>query len=303
MRIIQIARLAFLSAFLANPATARAPHVLTDTAVTHSLVAQVMGDVGTPELLLEHVWDPHHLQLRPSQARALAQADVFFWIGAPLTPWLEGKVDALGAKRAAYALIDASGTKLLSFDEGAIEDHDEHNHHEGDLDPHAWLDPDNARAWLGEIAAILATHDPENSVTYHANAARAQAGVETLTGKIADIFVPATARKFIASHDAFGYLSARFGLRVEGAISDGHSNAPGAAGLSELRRIVKTEKVDCIFAQAPGPDRQAERLAADAGIESTLLDVNGTQLKKGPALYGEMMQSLAERIAQCGAPD
>jgi ABC-type Zn uptake system ZnuABC Zn-binding protein ZnuA len=37
----------------------------------HSLVAAVMGDIGTPHLLLEAPSSAHHFTLKPSQARSL----------------------------------------------------------------------------------------------------------------------------------------------------------------------------------------------------------------------------------------
>ena len=76
---------------LSGMAHSEPPKVLTDIAPVHSLVAQVMGDLGEPELLLQASDEIHHLQLRPSQARAIARADVVIWVGPGLEPWLAGK--------------------------------------------------------------------------------------------------------------------------------------------------------------------------------------------------------------------
>ncbi len=54
-----------------------------------------MDGVGTPDLLLDRGADPHHFQLRPSQARAVAGAGLVVWIGPDLTPWLGRTTDAL----------------------------------------------------------------------------------------------------------------------------------------------------------------------------------------------------------------
>ena len=58
----------------ATPALAEVPQVVTDIPPVHSLVAQVMGDLGQPELLLAKGADEHDFQLRPSQAGAVAGA-------------------------------------------------------------------------------------------------------------------------------------------------------------------------------------------------------------------------------------
>ncbi|MEC8041367.1 MAG: zinc ABC transporter substrate-binding protein [Pseudomonadota bacterium] len=74
----------------ATTALADVPRVVTDIAPVHALVAQVMGDLGAPDLLVDPGSSPHSYAMRPSQARALEKADLVFWIGEPLTPWLEG---------------------------------------------------------------------------------------------------------------------------------------------------------------------------------------------------------------------
>ena len=73
----------------ALPALAEAPRVVVDTAPLHSLVAQVMAGVGTPELILPPGTSPHDFQLRPSDAARLQGAQVVIWMGevdAPSAP-------------------------------------------------------------------------------------------------------------------------------------------------------------------------------------------------------------------------
>uniref|UniRef100_A0AAN0M8D8 High-affinity zinc uptake system protein ZnuA n=1 Tax=Yoonia rhodophyticola TaxID=3137370 RepID=A0AAN0M8D8_9RHOB len=68
---------------------------MTDIAPIHSLVAQVMGDLGSPDLLLPPGADPHDFALRPSDADKLANSDLIIWVGPELTPWLEDPLNAL----------------------------------------------------------------------------------------------------------------------------------------------------------------------------------------------------------------
>ena len=117
-----------IGASLALPAYADAPRIMTDTPVVHALVAQVMGDRGTPDLLLDRGGDPHSFQLRPSKAQALAQADALFWIGAELTPWLERAIDGVGVSGTVVTLIDVPGLHLMEYAFGHDHDHDDHGH-------------------------------------------------------------------------------------------------------------------------------------------------------------------------------
>lgn len=118
-------------------AWAEAPKVVTDIAPVHSLVAQVMGDIGQPELLLDGTADPHHVSLKPSQARAIDSADLVVWIGHSLTPWLEEPVETLGEQAHSIELLNVEGTQVLETREAEHHDeHDEHGEH-GDHDDHA----------------------------------------------------------------------------------------------------------------------------------------------------------------------
>ena len=62
------------------------PNVAADIAPIHSLVSRVMDGVGAPKLIVQSGASPHGYRLRPSEAKALQDADHVFWI--PETPWL-----------------------------------------------------------------------------------------------------------------------------------------------------------------------------------------------------------------------
>ena len=127
------------------PAWADVPAVVTDMPVTHSLVAMVMGDLAEPVLLLERGADPHHFQLRPSQARAVEQAGLAVWMGPALTPWMERAVGAL-SDSATLELLTVEGLELQPYPESRLtgaaganaHDHDHgHGHDDHGDDDHA----------------------------------------------------------------------------------------------------------------------------------------------------------------------
>src|SRR5919106_6675550 len=72
-----------------------APAVVVSIKPIHALVAGVMAGVATPELLIEGAGSPHSYALRPSQAQALEEADVVFWVGEGLEAFLEKPLAAL----------------------------------------------------------------------------------------------------------------------------------------------------------------------------------------------------------------
>ncbi len=291
--------LATAVAIAATAASAKVPNVVTDMPVVQSLAAQVMGDLGTPEVIVTSGADPHDYQLRPSQARALANADVIFWVGHEMTPWLEDAIDAAGAAKS-VALLDTPGTHIRDF---ASEDHNDAEAHDGHdhigHDPHAWLDPDNARAWLGTIAGALGARDPGNADAYRANADAAAKQIENM-----DAVLIARAKRItrgiVVSHGAYGYLAEHFGLNVVASLSDGDAARPGAAHLSEVKALLDSGEVACIFPEAGHDPKSITTLAEGTGVAiGKPLDPAGLNIEAGAGLYTALMSDLIERIVDC----
>lgn len=127
----------------AAPVYADVPAVATDIAPVHSMVAQVMKGVGTPELVVPPGASPHGYAMRPSEARALSNADLVVWVGPGLTNWLSEPLENLAGDAVHLELMEIEGATLLPFRESAAfgeHDHDDdHDHAEkhDDHDDHA----------------------------------------------------------------------------------------------------------------------------------------------------------------------
>ncbi|PJE29192.1 zinc transport system substrate-binding protein [Pseudooceanicola antarcticus] len=292
----------------ALPLRAEAPRVVTDIAPVHSLVAQVMQGAGTPDVILPPGASPHGYALRPSLARDLQQAQIVFWIGEALTPWLETPLESLASQAQLIELVEAPGTTQLQFRHGAtLEEGDaeaeEHEGHEGHfhegLDPHAWLDPENARAWLSVIAETLAAADPEHAALYRANAEAARTELAEQSRQLAASLEAAGPVRFMVFHDAYQYFESRFGLKNLGAISDGAASSPGAARVAELRDELLEHGVDCIFAEPQFNTGLARSLSEDAALRVEVIDPLGSALEAGPALYPALLESVARSFLAC----
>lgn len=291
-----------LASLCTSPTFAEVPAVVTDIAPVQSLVAMVMGDLGTPVLLLDKGADPHDFQLRPSQARAVAGAGLVVWIGPAMSPWLERALDGTGTAGAELALLTAPGTRTRIFGEtGEAHVHAGAEHPGKALDPHAWLDPRNAETWAGLIAAELIRLDPANAATYATNADAARAGIESLDRDIIARLVPVKDRPFVVFHDAFGYFAAHYRLSLAGAISSGDAASPGAARLRDL--TATAAGTVCIFPEVNHDADLSSQMAATSGARlGAAMDPEGTSLTPGPELYATLMTRLADALTGCLTP-
>ena len=365
-----------ISAGVVGAAQADVPRVAVDIAPLHSIVASVMGSLGTPDLVVPPGASPHGYSMRPSEARALDRADVIVWVGPTLTPWLEGPVETLGAGAASISVLNVQGTFLLDIREGenfAAHDHDhghedEHDdeheeghadehgdghddeheeghadehgdghhdeheeghadehgdghddeHEEGhaddhgdghddehgdahadhgdEIDPHAWLDPQNAAVWAGEIATNLAELDPENASTYAQNAQMFQQQMTALETELNASLSQVRGRPFVVFHDAYHYFEHRFEIEAVGSVSDSDATAPSAARVSALQATITDLGAVCALAE---PQYNPGLLTAIGAATLGVIDPLGAEQKPGPQLYPNVLRAIAGSLVDC----
>ena len=293
----------------------------------HALVAGVMGDLGTPHLLLAAPTSAHHFTLKPSQARALQNADIVFWIGPGMEQPLTKALATLAADAQSVALDDSAGLVLFDFDDDGHDDrgtkdkydgHDDHDGHDGHddhgtkdkhnghgghgINPHIWLDPFNAQIMLGVIADHLGKADPVNARAYQANADAMRQTFAQLQIDIARQLAPFAESEFLVLHDAHIYFERRFGMRAHAAITTEPDMMPTAAKIKKLRRDLESHPMDCIFGE-PFLGQKAVRLIAEGSdIRIGQLDPLGSQLPAGASLYADLLKSYAAAFKGCLAP-
>ncbi|MBW6506599.1 MAG: zinc ABC transporter substrate-binding protein [Rhodobacteraceae bacterium] len=294
---------------LATTTRADVPAVVTDIALVQSLAQTVLGELGHADVLLPPGADAHSYQLRPSQGASLQRADLVFWVGDALTPWLGRTLAGAGLKGKSVPLLDAPETYLHAFGAETAHDHaeaeaePETGHDHAGADPHAWLDPANAQAWLALIAAELAAADPANAAAYVANADAGRARIAALDATLRAKLAPLADRPFVVFHDAYGYFADHYGLAVAGALHRGDASAPGAAHLAELRADLAAGGIICAFPEVShDPKLLALTLEGTPVRTGAVLDPTGGTLPQGAGLYEALMADLAAKLSDCLAP-
>lgn len=306
--------LAVLTSILLTGATLAAPSVVASTKPIHSLVAAVMGDTGTPTLIVKGAASPHTYSLRPSDAAALESADIVFWTGHGLELFLAEALENLSTQAQVVELAETPGMTLLPLreggtfeahedgDEGHEHDHEDehgHDHAEDDGDMHFWLDPDNAGLMVAHIAATLADADPENANIYRANAEAELERLTALETELTAMLAPVAANPFIVFHDAYQYYEARFGLTVAGTVTVSPETMPGAARIDELRAKVSELGATCVFAEPNFEPAIVRTIVEGTEAQAGTLDPEGSALTEGPDLYGQLLRSLATGLVDC----
>jgi zinc transport system substrate-binding protein len=298
------------------------PRVVASIKPVHALVAAVMEGVGTPDLIVGGAASPHAYALKPSQAQALENADLIFWIGHELESFLEKPIETIGANARAVELIDTAGLIQLPFRQGgpfeahmheehadgedAHKDeqhmeanHEDHDHHAGGFDAHLWLDPLNARVFVHAIGEALSEKDPANAATYAANVARTEQKLDTLIEEVNATLTPVHGKQFIVFHDAYQYFEKRFDMEAAGSITVNPEVRPSAERVAAIRDKVRELNAVCAFSEPQFDSQLIDVVIEGTDARTAVLDPLGATLDDGPELYFDLIRNLATSMRDC----
>lgn len=264
----------------------------------HSLLSFIMQGSGKPILLLDQTQSAHHYSLRPSQRSTLAHADIVFWIGESLEGFMPRVLNSLPKKVQVIELMDSKGLSLLKPRSASDSTTHSYSHHHESIDPHIWLSIDNALVLASKITSTLVAVDPTRKVLYNANLDKLRSRLVEQKTNITKAFNNASF-KYLVYHDAFQYFENLIGLAPLAAISTDEEQAPGIRHLHKVNNLISKHSVACLIYNTPVLPAIARNLFKNKKTQIIQLDPLGNNLKTGPDLYFELLNSLADGYQQC----
>jgi zinc transport system substrate-binding protein len=214
-------------------------------------VAQrIAGDHATVANLTHPGQEPHDIELTMHQTAELADADVVVY-----EKGFQAAVDQAVELSGAHHVVDAADSAGLTGD-----------------DPHFWQDPDR----LGEVARALeselATVDAAHAADYRTNLDRLQSDLTGLDQDYRRGLAGCAVTTVVVSHDAFGYLGRRYGLKVVGINGLSPDAEPSPAHIRALHDLISSDGITTVFSERLASRRFADSLAGDLGIRTAVLD-------------------------------
>ncbi len=220
------------------------------------LVRQVGGERVQVNVLVGPGADAHVYQPTPTQAKTVAQAQVLFSNGLGFEGWMARLLKSASYKGQHVVVSQGiQGLEAKDADHTPGAKHS-HRHEHGKADPHAWQNVAHAVVYVKNIAQGLCSADAAGCDSYQKNAASYTAQLQALDTEVRAAWgaLPASQRKVITSHDAFGYYASAYGvtfLSPQGVSTESEASAQGVA---RLVRQIRRENVNGNGVQ-PAPDR------------------------------------------------
>ena len=314
----------FATTIFTAPVLADQLRVVVDIPPVHGIFEGVLGSNASITTLISRGIDPHNYTMKPSHAAALSEADLIVLIGESLTPSLAEKLPSLVSNAQIIELAEVSNVHLIAY-EDAHEDHEDDAHHDDDhhddhadekeqnehehdehhddehdshdhsgINPHMWLDIDNADVWAHAIAKSASELSTALTSDINANLAAFEQALIGLKSEMQTL----TAKPYSVSHDAFGYLEESFGIDHPQAVTNGMGLRPSPSDMANLRAQIEATPPACIIIDPNDHTALAYALAEEYSIKTVEFSQLG-EIVEGENAYLILMQGAVTAFKTC----
>lgn len=251
-----------------NAASKQLNIVCTVSMVT-DIVRQVAGEHGQVTGLLNEGVDPHVYVPTTSDTGRAMQADAVFYCGLHL----EGKmVEGYEAQRkkgkSYFAVSDGIPHNKIITSELVSTAHD----------PHVWGDIQLWMACVREVEKRLSEIDSAHAAAYSANANQLLGELEQLDAYIREVIgsIPEPQRTLVTAHDAFGYFSRAYKIRVRAVQGISTDSEAGMKDVNNLVSFLVENKIPTVFVEASVNEKDLRAVIEGAQQQGSPIRIGGT---------------------------
>ncbi len=208
------------------------------------------GDLIDVNTIVPAGSEPHDYEPTPKDILALRDADLVLIHGA-IDTWAERATANIPENK----IVSTAG--LVASINGVV-------------DPHIWLDPILAIEQVRFIVDGLITIDPAHGQIYNANGEEFIQKLRLLDSNYRHGLSQCRLQSVITSHDAFGYLAARYNFNAIAINGISPEEEPSSQKISEIIELARKEGIRHIFFETLVSPKISETISREIG-GSTLL--------------------------------
>jgi len=267
--------------------------IVTTLFPLYDMAKNIGKDKAHVSLLIPPGMEPHAFEPKPSDIIKINEAHCFIYTGRFMEPWAEDIIKGVVNKD--LIVVDASkATRMIP---AVFSDKDEPS---GALDPHIWLDFDNAKIMAKNIADALAATDPTDKALFQQRADAYNKKLTELDAAFRKTLSTCKSREIVyGGHYAFGYLARRYGLRYLAAQGVSPDAEPTARDLVRLIEQIKKNNIHYVFYEELTSPKIAETIARETDAKILLLNaahnVTKDQFERGVSFF-EILNTDLEQL-------
>ena len=263
--------------------------VMASFSVIEDLVNRIAGDAVSVNVIVPRGEDVHRWELTPPNVLALEETHIVFYNGLGLEPWIR-HVEAMSddqitlievAQKADYAPLMVSTGQ-----------------YKGEPDPHIWMDPAGAAAYIDVIAETLAEHMPDQAEAFYARAEEARRALSDLSQAVKERLegIPKTNRTLLTSEASFGYFADAFDFEALGLWGLNNETQGSAQAMAKMSEHLGENRPPALFYESTTPSIHMDALSRETSLPlAGPLYVDTLSGADGPAAtYSAMLHHNAE---------
>ncbi len=244
------------------------PLVAVSTFSLYDIAKNISQDTLNVFMILPVGVDAHSFEPTPKLMADISKSDLVVYSGAGLEPWI-------GGFDFKSKVIDIS--KYVTLKELGSQHHNqaENEEHNSAFDPHYWLDIDNMIKATNIISAEFIKISPENKELYIKNSEKYIAMLQALDSDYKQTLSTCQKKTIIVNHNAFSYISQRYGFSVEALSGFSPEAEPSAKNMARLIEHVKEHNISTVFFESFVSDRAIKSIADEAKVGVDVLQPLG----------------------------
>jgi zinc/manganese transport system substrate-binding protein len=264
--------------------------VVTSFSILEDVVKELGGDYVNVVNLVGRNSDAHMYQPKPSDAVAIASADVVIFNGLEFEGWITRLIENSGYN--GKQLIASNGVDAINNGE--------------EIDPHAWQSFHNIRVYIRNISRTLVTLRPQYANKFTQRQKRYLDSLSALEQQLIEQIanIPANKRIVVTSHDAFSYLGREFDIQFSAPLGLSLEDEASAEDVATIIDQIRGQNVRALFIENINNPRLLQRIAAETNVaiggrlySDALSDIDG------PAdTYLNMMRHNVESLINAFKP-
>lgn len=272
------------------------PTIAASTFSLYDIAKNIASDTAETFMILPFGVDAHSYEPTPKDMIKISKSDLVLYNGAGLEPWIDG----FEFKKRAVNISLHVKLRELGKDEHQC-DSKNANHRHGAVDPHYWQDPQNMIMAAEYIAKELIAMFPKNRDIYIKNRDKYIYMLKNLDKSYSEKLSSCKLDTIIVNHNAFSYLSHRYGFKVEALSGLSPESEPSAKNMIKLIEHVREHKTPVVFFESFASDKAIKSIAKEAKVGVDVLQPLGNitaDEAKQKLSYEDIMRKNLEKISK-----
>ncbi|HUT85381.1 MAG TPA: zinc ABC transporter substrate-binding protein [Elusimicrobiales bacterium] len=222
--------------------------------------------------------EPHHFEFRTRNIIEIQNLDIFFYCGL-VNPKINKLAKTLNNK---VLVIDVClDTKTIHYGDLRFASHKHPSYRTSGIDPHVWLDFDNAVMIAEKIKTALIKVDVKNKKIYTENAEKLKQSISDISNQYNEVLPYCKEKDIIhLGHFSFGYIAKKFNFNYMPVQGFSPVSETSAKEIIKIIKYITKNKTKYVFTDSFFNPKLAETIKRESASEILVLNPMGAIAKK-----------------------